>query len=91
MARGDLLIVMGDMNARVGNDVSGVSSLAGVVRKYAMRMAGDFCSSVVSTVFGIPTPGFHTKESTSTHGNVQAKGSGLSLATSWWERRLGSR
>ena len=35
-----------------------------MVRKYAMRKAGDFCSSVESTVFGFPTPGFHTKEST---------------------------
>ena len=38
--------------------------MAGMVRKYAMRKAGDFCSSVESTVFGFPTPGFHTKEST---------------------------
>ena len=31
--------------------VCGVRSLAGMVRKYAMRMAGDFCSSAVSSLW----------------------------------------
>ena len=52
-----------------------------------MRMGGDFCSSALNTISGFPTHGFPTKESTNTHGNVEAKDLGLSSTTSWWERR----
>ena len=83
MACSDLLIVMGDMNARVGNDTDiGARSLVGMVRMSAMRMGRDFYSLVVSTTFGFTTHGSHIKEYTSTPGSVEAKGSGLSLTTS---------
>ena len=68
VSRGGLLIVMGDMNARVGDD-TGIwgEVLAGMVRKCAMRIGGNSYSSSVSTIFGSQTHGFHTKESTNTH------------------------
>ena len=54
LAHGDLLIMMGDMNARVGND-TGVwgEVLEGKVKRCAMRMGGDFYSSAVSTIFNL--------------------------------------
>ena len=70
---------------------SGERSLVGTVRKCAMRMERGFYSSAVSTTFESPTHGFHTRESTSSRGNVGADNSGLSSTTSWWEKKLGSR
>ena len=51
---GDLLIVMGDMNVRMGND-TGIwgKFLDGKVKRSAMRMGGDFYSSAVSTIFNL--------------------------------------
>ena len=70
VARGNLMVVMGDMNARVGCDVSiWVKSLVEMGRKFATKMAGGYCSSAVSTISGLQTPGFHTKEYSSTPGN----------------------
>ena len=54
LARGNLLILMGDMNTRVGND-TGIwrKFLEGMVKKCAMRMGGDFYSSAVSTILNL--------------------------------------
>ena len=80
VARDDLLIVMGDMNARVGDDTT---IWGEVFARHGEEVCNEngrrFCSSAVNTAFGYPTPDSHTKEYTSTRGNVEAKGSGLSL------------
>ena len=89
---GDLLVVMGDMNARVGDDTSIWGEVLGrygeeVCNENGRRLL-QFCNEYN---LWISNTWFPHKESISTLGNVEAEGSGPLLTTSWWERRLGSR
>ena len=45
------LIVMGDLNARVGNETDIWGSLGGMVNSYAMRMGAVWYSFVVNTTY----------------------------------------
>ena len=82
------MIVMGDMNARVGDDT-------GIWGEVLGRHGEEVCNENGRRLLQfssehnlcISTHGFHTIESTNTRGSVEVKGSGLSLTTSWWVRR----
>ena len=75
VARVDLMVMMGDMNARVGCDTSVLGEvLGGMEKKCTTTMGDDYCSSAVSTISGSLTHGFHTRESTSTPRNAGAEG-----------------
>ena len=69
------MVMMGDMNARVGCDTSIWGEVwRGMERKCATTMGDNYCSSAVSTISGSLTHGFHTRESTSTPRNAVAEG-----------------
>lgn len=51
VVRSDVMIVMGDFNARVGNATSTwVMYLVAIGKRYAMRMGSMCCSSAMNTI-----------------------------------------
>lgn len=71
----------------MGDDTSIWGEVLGGYGEEVCNENGKRLLQFSSTTFKFLTDDSHTKESTSTLGNVEPEGSGL-LLTTWWERRL---
>ena len=85
------MVVMSDMNARVGCYTSVWDEvLGGMERKCATTVGDGYCSAAVSTTSGSLTHGFHTRESTSAY-TWECRGRGLRSIIDYFLIRMEAR